>query len=64
MYPSARGSPYHSLLCRHIKIKQAMTECTSINLEAEIVEIIIEFWPHRKENTTLHHYKDQLVNAV
>jgi hypothetical protein len=23
-----------------------------------------EFSPYRKENTTLHHYKDQLVNAV
>jgi hypothetical protein len=25
---------------------------------------IYEFSPYRKENTTLHHYKDQLVNAV
>jgi hypothetical protein len=25
---------------------------------------IYEFSPNRKENTTLHHYKDQLVNAV
>jgi hypothetical protein len=25
---------------------------------------ILEFSPYRKENTTLHHYKDQLVNAV
>jgi hypothetical protein len=25
---------------------------------------IQEFSPYRKENTTLHHYKDQLVNAV
>jgi hypothetical protein len=25
---------------------------------------ISEFSPYRKENTTLHHYKDQLVNAV
>jgi hypothetical protein len=25
---------------------------------------ICKFSPNRKENTTLHHYKDQLVNAV
>jgi hypothetical protein len=25
---------------------------------------IYEFRPYLKENTTLHHYKDQLVNAV
>jgi hypothetical protein len=25
---------------------------------------IYEFSPYLKENTTLHHYKDQLVNAV
>jgi hypothetical protein len=25
---------------------------------------ILEFSAYRKENTTLHHYKDQLVNAV
>jgi hypothetical protein len=25
---------------------------------------IWEFSPYRKENTTLHHYKDQLINAV
>jgi hypothetical protein len=25
---------------------------------------ILEFSPYRKENTTLHHYKDQLVDAV
>jgi hypothetical protein len=25
---------------------------------------IYDFSPYRKENTTLHHYKDQLVNAV
>jgi hypothetical protein len=25
---------------------------------------IYEFCPYLKENTTLHHYKDQLVNAV
>jgi hypothetical protein len=25
---------------------------------------IYESSPYRKENTTLHHYKDQLVNAV
>jgi hypothetical protein len=23
-----------------------------------------EFSPYRQENTSLHHYKDQLVNAV
>jgi hypothetical protein len=25
---------------------------------------IQEFSPYRKENTTLHHYKDQLVNVI
>jgi hypothetical protein len=27
-------------------------------------EFMLEFSPYRKENTTLHHYKDQLVDAV
>jgi hypothetical protein len=33
--------------------------------EAEArLNIFYQFSPYRKENTTLHHYKDQLVNAV
>jgi hypothetical protein len=33
--------------------------------EAEAcLNVIQEFSPYLKENTTLHHYKDQLVNAV
>jgi hypothetical protein len=33
--------------------------------EAEAyVNVVQKFSPYRKENTTLHHYKDQLVNAV
>jgi hypothetical protein len=33
--------------------------------EAEAcLNVIYEFSPYLKENTTLHHYKDQLVNAV
>jgi hypothetical protein len=28
------------------------------------LNVIYEFSPYLKENTTLHHYKDQLVNAV
>jgi hypothetical protein len=36
-----------------------------INFETECrLNIIWEFSPYLKENTTLHHYKDQLVNAV
>jgi hypothetical protein len=39
-------------------------ECsTPFKAEARL-NIIEEFSPYLKENTTLHHYKDQLVNAV
>jgi hypothetical protein len=34
-------------------------------LKPKLVLITFEvFSPYRKENTTLHHYKDQLINAV
>jgi hypothetical protein len=45
-------------------------ECFGVHLCPESSEAearlnnIKEFSPYRKENTTLHHYKDQLVNAV
>jgi hypothetical protein len=36
-----------------------------LNFEDEArLNVIEEFSPYLKENTTLHHYKDQLVNAV
>jgi hypothetical protein len=37
--------------------------CQLFEAEAH-VNNICEFSPYRKENTTLHHYKDQLINAV
>jgi hypothetical protein len=35
-----------------------------LNRHGRCDENIQESGPHRKENSTLHHYKDQLVNAV
>jgi hypothetical protein len=32
--------------------------------EAEALHNIKEFSPYRKENTTIHHYKELLVNYV
>jgi hypothetical protein len=39
-------------------------DINSWHFEAEARLNIKEFSPYRKENTTLHHYKDQLVNDV
>jgi hypothetical protein len=37
----------------------------TLTFEAEArLNVIYEFSPYLKENTILHHYKDQLVNAV
>jgi hypothetical protein len=37
--------------------------CDPLTQEARLNNIC-EFSPYLKENATLHHYKDQLVNAV
>jgi hypothetical protein len=34
------------------------------SLKPNLVQIVLAFSPYLKENTTLYHYKDQLVNAV
>jgi hypothetical protein len=40
-------------------------ETASLTFEAEThANNVEEFSPYRKENTTLHHYKDRFVNAV
>jgi hypothetical protein len=36
----------------------------NVNVKTLVARVNNEFSPYLKENTTLHHYKDQLGNAV
>jgi hypothetical protein len=49
----------------HVLVLAGYCEHGNYPYEAQAcLNIILEISPYLKENTTLHHYKDQLVNDV
>jgi hypothetical protein len=54
---------YQLSICSKDRGKPRKT-LTELGVAKVQLNVILEFSPYLKENTTLHHYKDQLVNAV
>jgi hypothetical protein len=61
---SARSWPESCALWIHFSLQRPVQESLTPSEAAARINNILEFSPYRKENTALHRYEDQPVNAV
>jgi hypothetical protein len=55
-----------SIMINHVIVREYSSDPRGSELSEDVARLnfIYEFGLHRKENTTLHHYNDELVNGV
>jgi hypothetical protein len=73
LYKTLRLSPVNCLAQQIRNYPQHLISVTTVHamptnllnpLKPKLVKSTYEFSPYLKENTTLHHYKDQFINAI